>query len=135
MASPQPTLTFGSFRLDSVSGQLFRESVPVPLTPKPLALLHHRATHAGQLIAKKELRDHVWPDVFVGDAVLKTTIRDLRKALHDDPHTPRFIETAHRRGYRFISPVSHVELPAGPIATAPSAPRVHYAHSGSVNIA
>jgi pimeloyl-ACP methyl ester carboxylesterase/class 3 adenylate cyclase len=134
MASPKPTLTFGAFRLDPVSGQLFRENAAVPLTPKAFALLHYMATRAGQLIPKKELLDHVWPDVFVGDAVLKTTIRDLRKALRDDPHTPRYIETAHRRGYRFIAPVSHVELPAGPIAS-PSTPRVHYAHSGSVNIA
>src|SRR5262245_4664238 len=135
MAIPQPTLTFGSFKLDPVSGQLFHESAPVPLTPKAFTLLHYMATRAGQLIPKKELLDQVWPDVFVGDAVLKTTIRDLRKALHDDPHTPRFIETAHRRGYRFIAPVSHADLPAGPMAPSSSTPRVHYAHSGSVNIA
>src|ERR1700754_714233 len=126
---PQPALTFGPYRLDPVRGQLFHELAPVPLTPKAFSLLHYMVARAGQLIAKKDLLDHVWPDVFVGDAVLKTTIRDLRKALHDDPHTPRFIETAHRRGYRFIAPVSHVDLPAGPIAASPSTPRVHYAHS------
>src|SRR5262249_49915157 len=28
-----------------------------------------------------------------------------RQALDDDPHRPRFVETVHRRGYRFIAPV------------------------------
>lgn len=37
------------------------------------------------------------------DAVLKVTIRELRDALEDDSKSPRFIETAHRRGYRFIA--------------------------------
>jgi len=39
----------------------------------------------------------------VSDAVLKDCIRQLREALQDDPATPTYIETAHRRGYRFIA--------------------------------
>ena len=69
----------------------------------------------------------------MGDAVLKSTIREVRKALGDDSHEPRFIETAHRRGYRFMAPVTVIE-PAGP-ARSRRAPRVSYARSGSVNIA
>jgi predicted ATPase len=42
----------------------------------------------------------------VGDAVLKDSIRQLREALEDDANSPRYIETAHRRGYRFIAPIS-----------------------------
>src|SRR6185369_7970892 len=49
-----------------------------------------------------ELLNSIWPDTFVSDAVLKVTIRQLREALDDDPKAPRYIETAHRRGYRFI---------------------------------
>src|SRR5262245_22726596 len=48
----------------------------------------------------------VWQDRFVGDAVLKVAIRQIRAALSDDPRAPRFIETAHRRGYRFIAETS-----------------------------
>jgi pimeloyl-ACP methyl ester carboxylesterase len=135
MASLQPALTFGEYRLDPGGGQLFHAGAPVPLTPKAFALLHYLAARPGQLITKKELLDNVWPDVFVGDAVLKTTIRDLRKALHDDPHTPRFIETAHRRGYRFVAAVSQGDLPSRIVPPPAATPRVHYAHSDSVNIA
>jgi pimeloyl-ACP methyl ester carboxylesterase len=123
-------LTFGEFRLDPVSGHLYRGDQPVALTPKAFALLHHLAARAGRLVSKAELLSAVWPGVFVGDAVLKSSIRELRKALADDPQQPRFIETAHRRGYRFVAPVVAVE-PAPPVV----APRVSYAHSGHVNIA
>ena len=60
----------------------------------------------GQLVTKEELLNHVWPDTFVGDAVLKVTIRQLRDALDDNSKSPEFIETAHRRGYRFIGQIS-----------------------------
>ena len=118
-------LSFEDFTLDSDSGQLSRGGSSVALTPKAFAVLRHLVSNAGRLITKQELLDAVWPGVFVGDAVLKVTIREIRKALGDSSQAPRFIETAHRRGYRFKADTN---APA-------AAPRVHYAKSGSVNIA
>jgi predicted ATPase len=60
----------------------------------------------GQLVTKEQLLAAVWPETFVGDAVLKVAIRQLRDALDDDPKAPLFIETAHRRGYRFIGQIA-----------------------------
>src|SRR5581483_3481239 len=40
----------------------------------------------------------------VSESVLKTSISELRAALSDEARQPRFIETASRFGYRFISP-------------------------------
>jgi len=140
----QPPLTFEEFRLDAERGELLRGSSSIALAPKAFALLQYLATRAGRLVPKQELLDAVWPDVFVGEAVLKGTIRDVRRALGDDPHEPRFIQTAHRRGYRFVARVETspvVEPPAarapGPLVTTLAAvrPRVRYAHSGNVNIA
>ena len=130
--TPDRILTFGEFRLDPLSGHLFRGAEVVALAPKAFTLLQFLAGQAGRLVSKQELLSAVWPGVFVGDAVLKSTIRELRKALDDDSHEPRFIETAHRRGYRFMAPVTAVEVAS---SGAHAAPRVHYAHSGSVNIA
>jgi pimeloyl-ACP methyl ester carboxylesterase len=125
-------LSFADFRLDPVSGHLFRRNERVALAPKAFALLQHLAGQPGRLVPKQELLSAIWPDVFVGDAVLKSTIRELRKALEDDSHQPRFIETAHRRGYRFIAHVTVIDA----VASAPvETPRVRYARSGSVNIA
>ena len=125
-------LTFGEYRLDPSSGHVYRGAATIPLTPKAFALLLYLASHAGRLVPKAELMAAVWPDVFVGDAVLKSSIRELRKALGDDSAHPRFIETAHRRGYRFMSPVVAAEWRSlNPVTL----PKVSYAHSGSVNIA
>jgi pimeloyl-ACP methyl ester carboxylesterase len=125
-------LSFGDFRLDPVSGHLFRRNERVALAPKAFALLQHLAGQPGRLVPKQELLTAIWPDVFVGDAVLKSTIRELRKALGDDSHQPRFIETAHRRGYRFVAHVTVIDS----VASAPvETPRVRYARSGNVNIA
>lgn len=130
--TPDRLLTFGDHHLDPARGHLYRGEDIVPLTPKALALLHFLAGQAGRLVSKADLMNAVWPGVFVGDAVLKSTIRELRRALGDDSHEPKFIETAHRRGYRFIAPVVAAQAPAVPELTHP---RVHYARSGSVNIA
>ena len=81
------------------------------LTPKAFSVLHHLARHAGRLVTKEEFLDVVWPGVFVGDAALKVCIREIRKALGDDPQTPTYIQTAHRRGYRFVAPVTLVTAP------------------------
>jgi pimeloyl-ACP methyl ester carboxylesterase len=130
--SAERILAFGEFRLDPVSGHLYRRTEVVPLAPKAFALLEFLASKAGRLTSKEELLSTVWPGVFVGDAVLKGTIREVRKALGDDSHAPRFIETAHRRGYRFIAHVTVID--AGTSAPV-EAPRVSYARSGNVNIA
>src|SRR5262249_13787895 len=76
------------------------------LRPKAFAVLKLLVQHAGQLVTKQQVFDAVWPDTFVGDAVLKDIIRQLRNALHDDAASPAYIETAHRRGYRFIAKLS-----------------------------
>lgn len=124
----------GPFVLDDAGGRLLRDGLPVPLTPKSFALLQHLVSRPNQLLPKAELLAAVWPGVFVTDAVLKNAIRELRRALEDDAARPRYIETAHRRGYRFLAPASSVPG-ARTIAPLTSAPRVQYAPSGNVNIA
>jgi DNA-binding winged helix-turn-helix (wHTH) protein/class 3 adenylate cyclase len=96
---------FGPFLLDPMNEQVRRGGQPVALTPRAFSVLSYLAAHANRLVTKNELLDHVWAGVFVGDAALKVCIREIRKALGDDPDAPQYIETAHRRGYRFIAPV------------------------------
>ncbi len=139
------TCSFGPFRLDRSAGQLRRGDAVVPLAPKAFTVLQHLVTHSGQLITKDELLELAWADVHVGDGALKVCVREIRRALQDDPRTPAYIETAHRRGYRFIAPVT-VEaaspvppgltvVPAGPASSLMTVPDTHYARSGDVNIA
>src|SRR4029077_8362675 len=41
----------------------------------------------------------------VSDDALNSCIKELRRALADDARRPRYIETRHRRGYRFAARV------------------------------
>ena len=137
--SPANRLLFDRFQLDPASGDVYAESGPVPLTPKARALLEYLAERPGTLISKRELLDAIWPGVYVGDAALKVCIREIRRALGDDAREPRIIETAHRRGYRFIAPVTRTAITAPAPRTvahetSADAP-VQYARSGEVNIA
>ena len=99
-------VTFGGFRLDATNEQLWQGMQAIPLRPKAFAVLAHLVDHAGQLVTKQQLLEAVWPGTFVSDAVLKDSIRQVRDALGDDADSPRYIETAHRRGYRFIGRIS-----------------------------
>ncbi len=87
----------------------------ITLAPKAFSLLRYLAERRGRLVTKDELLDAVWPGVFVGDAVLKVAVREIRQALNDDAREPLFIQTAHRRGYRFIGELDIVDgvAPAG----------------------
>src|SRR5262245_6363510 len=68
-------------------------------------MLQFLTRNPGRLITKEELLATVWPATHVREAVLKTSMLDIRRALGDDPKAPRFVETVHRRGYRFVAPV------------------------------
>jgi pimeloyl-ACP methyl ester carboxylesterase len=137
--TPDHRLAFEQFELDPAAGRLLSRSGPIGLTPKSLALLEYLAARSGRLITKRELLDAIWPGVYVADGALKVCVREIRRALKDDARAPRFVETAHRRGYRFIAPVRRVPVEAAPPTVAPQgeppiAP-VRYARSGDVNIA
>ena len=95
-------ISFGPFRLDLTNECLWRDATAITLRPKAFAVLRLLIEHKGLLVTKQQVLDSVWPGTFVGDAVLKDNIRQLREALSDDARVPTYIETAHRRGYRFI---------------------------------
>src|SRR5262245_33657082 len=128
-----PVYAFGVFELDPANATLRRGTAVLALTPKALSVLEYLVAHPARLITKDEFMERIWPDVFVGDAVLKVCIAEIRHTLGDDPKTPAFIETVHRRGYRFVAAVTTTgEAPA---RAEPAPPATHYAHSGDVNIA
>ncbi len=101
----EPSLQFAGFRLEPDNARLWRGAHAIKLKPKAFVVLHYLVEHAGQLVTKDELWQAVWPGVTVSDDVLTACVRDIRKALGDDPKAPQFIETVHRRGYRFIAKV------------------------------
>ena len=45
----------------------------------------------------------------MSEATLVSGIQELRQALRDDAKNPRYIETVHRRGYRFIGQLNDLQ--------------------------
>jgi DNA-binding winged helix-turn-helix (wHTH) protein len=109
-------LSFGPFRFDARTGELWRDGVEAKLTPRATAVLAMLAARAGQLVTKQELFDQVWGGLAVTDDALTSCIQELRGVLGDDARRPRYIETRHRRGYRLMLPVGEdagrVAMPA-----------------------
>lgn len=94
---------FGPFRFDDENQLLYRGATPVRLTPKATHILEVLTKRPNELISHDELLDKVWPGVHVQPEVLKVYIAELRRALKDSAERPRYIETVHRRGYRFLT--------------------------------
>jgi DNA-binding winged helix-turn-helix (wHTH) protein len=99
------SLSFGPYRLDLHTRQLWRGKQEVRLTLKAAAVLYYLLERAGQVATKDELFATVWSDTVVSNAALTSCIQELRHALHDDARKPRYLETVHRRGFRFIGKV------------------------------
>jgi DNA-binding response OmpR family regulator len=106
---PLPVLELGEYVLDESNARLTRDGRPLDMPPKVFAVLCHLARNAQRLVTKNELLDAVWGHRHVSESVLKTTINLLRAQLGDDPRAPRYVETANRRGYRFVAPVAAVK--------------------------
>jgi DNA-binding winged helix-turn-helix (wHTH) protein/predicted ATPase len=95
-----------AIRIESDTGWAWRGDERLDLTPKAFAVLRHLVEHPKHLVTKDDLLVAAWGDTVVSEAAITSCIRDLRKALDDSSRTPRYIETVHRRGFRFIGPVA-----------------------------
>ena len=111
-------VSFGPFAFDRQSRLLWRDGAEVALPPRVLGVLEHLIDRAGQVVPRQDLLDGVWKDAFVTDTSLAEAVSFLRQALGDDPQAPRYIQTVHRRGYRFLPPVEQ-EVPRGQTRVRP----------------
>src|SRR5215510_10391199 len=105
-------ISFPPFQLDLAAGRLSCGSKTVDMPPKAFGVLRYLAERPGHLVSKEELLKGIWPDVHVSTDVLKVTIAEIRRILADPSKEPRIIETAHRRGYRFIAQTEKAAAPS-----------------------
>jgi two-component system OmpR family response regulator len=77
-----------------------RNGTPIHLTPKEFALLEYFMRHAGEVLTRSRLIDHVWDFAFEGDSnVVDVYVRYLREKV-DRPFGSTSIETVRGQGYR-----------------------------------
>jgi DNA-binding winged helix-turn-helix (wHTH) protein len=105
---------FGVFEMDFDAAELRKRGLRVRLQEQPFRVLSLLLEQPGRVVGREELQSKLWAgDTFVDfDHGLNTAINKIRQALGDSAANPRFIETVHRRGYRFIAPVERVGVAA-----------------------
>src|SRR5258705_13366794 len=95
--TPSPPLDhnvirFGLFELDLKSCELHKNGVKIKVAEQPFQVLAMLLERPGQIVAREELQQRLWPqDTFVDfDLSLNAAVKKLRRALADDSHNPRF---------------------------------------------
>lgn len=121
------TLRFGVFEADPRAGELRKHGLRIKLQEQPFKILILLSKRPGEVVTREELRQELWPaHTFVDfDRGLNKAMTKLRNALGDSADSPRYIETLHRRGYRFLAPVvEHHESDSGVHLAAPDVPHI-----------
>jgi DNA-binding winged helix-turn-helix (wHTH) protein len=103
-----PVYRFDDFTLEVSEHRLKRADQEVSLQPKTFEMLLYLVERHGHLVKKDEMLDALWPDMIVTESALNQCIREVRKALEDDAEHPRYIQTIHRVGYKFIAEVEEL---------------------------
>ena len=110
---PGHVYEFGEFHLDAAKRLLWRDGVPVPLTPRVFETLLYMVEHHDTVLDKERLMEAVWPDSIVEENNLTQNISTLRRVFGETPGSHHYIVTVPGRGYRFVANVRLREADAG----------------------
>jgi DNA-binding winged helix-turn-helix (wHTH) protein/tetratricopeptide (TPR) repeat protein len=105
-AAPARRIIGQDCELDLIGERLVRGGQEIPLRPKSWLVLRHLSERQGVLVSIDDLLDVAWPGAAVTPNTLSNVILELRRALGDNASDPRFIQTVHRRGFRWLGGVS-----------------------------
>src|SRR5262250_3924947 len=102
------TIKFGVFEVNPRSGEVRKSGTRIRLQDHPFKVLLALLEHPGEVVSREELRQRIWPTESFGDFdhAVNVAVGKLRIALGDSADVPRYVETLHRRGYRFVCPIS-----------------------------
>src|SRR5688572_9853157 len=115
---------FDDIVVDAAAHTVLRAGQPQTIEPKAFSVLLVLLRHKGELVTRDDLLDEVWGHRHVTPGVLTRVIAQLRHVLGDDSQHPRYIQTQHALGYRFIglprrdSDYPNASVKAGSVNTA-----------------
>jgi predicted ATPase/DNA-binding winged helix-turn-helix (wHTH) protein len=102
----QVTYSCDDFLIEASNRRFSRDGLEVVLEPKVFAVVLQLLARPGELVTRDQLLDAVWGHRFVTPSTLNRIIALARRAFADDVDSPKFIQTVHGAGYRFIGPVA-----------------------------
>jgi predicted ATPase/DNA-binding winged helix-turn-helix (wHTH) protein len=115
------TFEFDDVVVDAGGFRIFKAGRPLSIEPKAFAVLVALLRRPGDLVGKDQLLTDVWAGTFVTANTLTRLVGQLRRVLGDTTKRPRYIETVHTRGYRFIGRLRTAGDGASPLAALRSA--------------
>jgi two-component system OmpR family response regulator len=93
-------LHVGDLRVDPAARRVWRGEQEVRLTTREYAVLEYLVRHAGAVVEKGQLLEHVWDFNFEGDPnIVEVYVGRLRRKI-DEPFGVSTIETIRGAGYR-----------------------------------
>ena len=101
---------FDTFTLDPLRKTLRSGDGEVPLPESAWLVLEALVTNAPDMVDKETLINAGWPDAAVVQDNLVQAIHTIRSTLGGDARNPRFVQTVHRRGYRFVAEVERIDI-------------------------
>jgi non-specific serine/threonine protein kinase len=117
----------GDCELDTANRIFRRAGAEYALEPKVFAVLTQLVMRPGELLTRDQLLDAVWGHRYVTPSTLNRVIALARRSLVDDAEEPKFIQTVHGSGYRYVGPVEKA-------ASSPAEPRARFAPPASVRL-
>src|SRR5262245_52421690 len=85
---PTMVYVFGDCELDVQRRALYRAGQTLRLRRKVFQALTYLLTARGRAVSKEELCQAIWPQLFVSDAALESTIRAVRRGLGESGRAP-----------------------------------------------
>jgi two-component system copper resistance phosphate regulon response regulator CusR len=92
-------LRIADLEIDRLTQQVKRAGKRIELTSKEYALLEYLASHAGRVLSRTMIIEHVWDESFEGlTNIVDVYVRHLREKI-DEPHPLKLLRTVRGVGY------------------------------------
>ncbi|NQV06094.1 response regulator transcription factor [bacterium] len=103
--TPEGPTVVGGLTLDRSAREAMLDGNPLDLSPKEFDMLFYLASHAGEVITKRDLLAEVWREPYGGsEGTIDVHLSWLRKKLGESAAEPRYLRTVYGVGVKLIDP-------------------------------
>ena len=105
-------VSFLDFKFDLSSGDLLRGGKRLRIPKQTSRLLGIFLERPGTVVTRAELQQLLWPEgeFLDHEHAINRVVTDLRAVFRDNPKNPKYIETVHKRGYRFLPQIAVIPV-------------------------